>query len=386
MRYKIPFDGPIFAAVRISIYHSPLYTAPMKSGWRSLTSTALLAATGLACSQGVGGTPTLLSSGATGPSPIVGGAPATAAAPVVITAGAATHKMTYRVGPVHLNPAQDAAPTPEADAHYAFQLPEAVWITGVETRVEDAAGNALPPELLHAAWLENHSEPNPFCTTGRAGNPFAAATAATKAITFPKGYGYAILPDDQLEANIRLRNPTKDEYAEVYFTFTLEGLSMNSGTPIHDVKPLVLEHDPCTHGSVAVEPGKYVQQDVKSALPTSGKVVSAYGLLQRNGVAVTLSKEADKTPFWQASAKLNANHEVSDLPSFQDSKGIPVKSGENLVLTVAYQNDSSVWFNDATAAALVFVAPTGDDPATAAKPYQTKSAVTATTVQEMLLP
>lgn len=312
--------------------------------------------------------------------------PAASGPAVVVSAAASTQKMTYRVGPLRLNAAATADQVQENGTRYPFQVSEALWVTRITSRVEDAAGNELPAELLHAAWLENHNEANPFCTSGNAGNPFAAANATTKTIQFPEGYGYALLPTDRLEASVTLHNTAPEEYADVYFTFTIEGVAMNTGAPMRDVKAVLLEHDPCTHEPMAVEPGKYVTQNVKGILPQAGKVIGAYGLLQRNGVAVTLGKESDKEPFWKASAKLNANRDVSELPVFQDTAGVPVKSGESLVLTVAYQNDSPTWFNDATAAALVFVAPNADDLAVANKPYITKrAAYTATESQALLI-
>ncbi|GEM_PF-1153000 len=291
---------------------------------------------------------------------------------------------------VHLGPFDlPARTTPEKmrdkPARATFHVDQAMWITGFEPSVTDGAGNSLPGELVHLAIMANHGETNPLCETENTGNPIAAVTSTMKSINIPNGFGYAVLPDDALEVTLVLHNPTDQNFNDVHFSFTLVGTPMQTSQPVQDVAPLLLDSDPCHHAPLAVEPGGYVHNTHRFTIPAAGSVIGAYGLLQDFGVEVGLQKESEKTPFWQAAAKINEHHQITALPTY-DGEPVPLKAGDGIILSVSYQNSSDQWLNDATAAAMIYMARGSQDTSPAAsKPYHRKSAEPAVAVQSLLM-
>lgn len=339
-----------------------------------------LSATCLACTQGAGG-PTIKSSNSASES----GAQAAPTAPTPVAASITTYQQ--RVGPLTIPAQTTAEQAYDHPGTLSFHVDDALWITSIEPQLEDAEGNPLPSNLVHLAYLTNQSEENPLCGEKRTGNPFFATTSAMKMITLPEGYGYAVLPDDRLTATVILQNATGQEVSNVYFSFKITGQSMSTSQVTQDLVPLLLDSDPCSHEPLAVEPGGYATMKERFAIPEDGHLIAAYGLLQDYGVRISLAKEQESdAPFWNAAATINREYQVTDLPAFTDTAGIPIQSGDGLVLTVAYHNFSEHW-EDATAAAMVYVARSNDtSSATAAKPFRhTKHAAQASNAMAQLL-
>lgn len=298
----------------------------------------------------------------------------------------ATQKLAYQLGPFDLTANTPAEAMREKPARIRFAVDEAMWITGFVPHIENGAGEELPGALLHLAMVANRTEENPLCTAEHTGNPLMAATGSLKEIQLPEGYGYAVVPEDVLEATVTLQNPTDQDYREVYFTFTIEGQPMASTQMVKDVMPLLLDTDPCKHAPLAVEPGAYVKKTERFTVPEGGTVVAAYGLLQAYGVEIALAKESEPAPFWKAATSIDDTYQITGLASYHNAEGVPINAGDRMVLSVAYQNFSDQWFNDATAAAIVYVARSHEQRTqSTAKPYSKKAADAATAVQAALL-
>lgn len=295
-------------------------------------------------------------------------------------------KLTYQMGPFDLPAGTSSEAMQDRPSTIRFRVDESMWVTSFEPRVEDAQGNPLPGALLHFAVVANMRESNPLCSSKQTGNPFAAATAALKRIELPNGHGYPLLPEDPVEASVVLRNPTNQDYHGVYFTFSLAGDSMQSGRPMVDVAPLLLDVDPCDHTPMAVEPKAFVKKSQRFAVPEPGHLIQAYGLLQDFGVEIELREESEQKPFWKAAATIDANHQIVSLPAFDDPAGVQLQSGDAIVLDVSYENFQEGWYNEATAAAMVYIARTDDagPQATQAKSVA-KRATPATSIQSLLL-
>ncbi len=295
-------------------------------------------------------------------------------------------KMTYQLGPFDLPAGAKASAMRENPARITFSVDEPMWITTFVPQVEDADGNTLPSSLLHLAIISNDSENNPLCGDQQSGSPIAAATSSLEKIELPKGFGYAVLPEDQLEATVVLQNPRDEDYHTVYFKFTLIGEPMRVSKLTRDVFPMMLDADPCGHKPSAIEPSGYTKQQQRFTVPESGKLVAAYGLLQDYGIGLDLTRESEGKPFWSVAAKINQQHNVISIPSFVDPDGVAFNAGDGLLMTVSYQNFSDRWFNDATNAAMVYLARTNTNPTpSASKPFPEKVSQAATQVQSTLL-
>ena len=266
-------------------------------------------------------------------------------------------RIVYHVGPVDLPAGTSAEIMLEKPLSMRFQTGEPLWVTGFSPSIVDANGEELPKELLHHAIVSNMHEDNPFCSDAGGGNPFFIATSMLTKIDLPQGTGYPILPDDPIEAKIILANTTDASYVDVYFQLELIARPMNEFTNFADVKPMLLELDPCEHKSLEVGPGELVERNATYAIPDDGKLTVAHGAIQKFGSTVQLTYDLEISPFWQAEAELDENHDLIDLVNnpFSDSDGIDLKKDNTITFGVVYDNVSDKWINSATASAMVYV-------------------------------
>lgn len=301
-------------------------------------------------------------------------------------------KLNYTFGPFQLSAGAAATPMTGKEGKLSFHVDSPVWMTGFEPRLVDSKGNALPENLVQLVVLSNNRETNPLCGTRQTGNPFAAATSLMQEITLPEGYGYPLVPEDALEAKIVLRNPTLEDIGDIYFTFTITAEPMDVANVKHDVFPLLLDVDPCDHTPITLPPNGMVEKKGAFVVPEDGRVVKAQGLLQDYGVSVSVDANKDSSKFeWSAMAQLNDAHHIVSLDAYENTKGADVKKSAAINLGVVYDNFSSNWVNDATAAAMIYIARDGDTPATTLKPSSdgnrttNQPTITATKAQNILL-
>lgn len=337
---------------------------------------ALLVATALtACSEGVNG-PNINT--APVQKEVVPEASQNGAAP-----STSVQKLTYKVGPFSLASGQKAQVMWESPGSINFQTDEPLWITAFESNIEDGNGGELPPELLHLAVLTNGAEKNTLCTDKEVSNPFAAVTSVTKEIKLPDGDGYAVTPNDQLDAKVILQNPTTQDFTNVYFKFTVTAVPMKSAKGMRDVVPMLLNVDPCDYLPITVAPKEFVKKRATFVVPESGLLTKAYGLLQDYGVEVSLSEKDKPTPFWEAKAELSSDHKVVSIPAFEDPAGIPLKAGDEIALDVAYDNSSEQWQSGAVGAVMAYMVRTDGENATTKK--ETAPTTSAVSAAKMLI-
>ena len=230
-------------------------------------------------------------------------------------------------------------------------------MTGFVPRVVDANGGELPAELLHHAIVANLHEENPLCAG--APNPFAVASGMLTEVEFPRGYGYPVLPTDPIEARVVLANPTDRDYADVSFEITLVAKPMSDFASVRDVKPMLVELEPCTHAPMQVEPGSLARRSATYQVPVAGALVVAHGVLHDYGAAIQLTAGKEIMPFWRAEGVQDDRHRLTALTDnpFVDPEGQSFKAGDPLTLGVAYDNTSGEWLTGAGAAAMLYLAP-----------------------------
>lgn len=288
--------------------------------------------------------------------------------------------LSYQLGPFNL-PAKTAASDMLArPASMQFNVKEAVWIKSFEPTIEDSEGNPLPNHLVHQILLINHGEENTFCTTKQTGNPFAAASSSMEKIELPEDHGYSVVPSDPLEAKVVLKNPTAEDFFGVFVKFTLTGETSADTSLINDIKPMMVDLDPCEHKPISIAPGQFVEKTGDVFVPEAGSIVKAYGLLQDYGVSITMTASGGDEPFWEGLAEINEDYQIIGLPPFEDPAGIAVNRGDKLSLVVAYNNGSDNWYDDATGAAITYLARIGG-----AEEEPEKETPAATDVQTKLL-
>lgn len=266
-------------------------------------------------------------------------------------------RIVYHVGPVDLPAGTAAEAMRDRPLAMRFQTDKEIWATGFVPKVVDANGGELPAELLHSAVVLNLHEENPLCAGSP--NPIAAATGMLTEVNLPQGYGYPILPADPIEVRAVLANPTEKSYSDVSFEITLVARAMSDFASVQDVRPILLELDPCGHAPMEVEPHAFAQRSATYQIPIEGNIVVAHGLLQDFGSAVQLTAGTEIMPFWRAEGVQDADHRVTELTGnpFEDADGVAFKAGSSITLGVAYDNLSDDWLRSATAGAMAYLAP-----------------------------
>lgn len=285
------------------------------------------------------------------------------ASSTIITGKDGIGVLTYQMGPYDLPAQTPSSAMSGSPAKLNFSVDEPIWVTGFKTILEDTDGNPLPTRLIQQVILINHGEENSSCNTKETGNPFMAATAGMEEISLPEGYGYPLMASDPLEARVILKNPFERAYSDVSVKIVLEGIRVSDGGDMKDVRPVMLDVDPCDHQPLSLAPGEFMEKTGSSNSPEKGKVIRGYGLLQDFGVSVKVANGGGA--FWDGIAQINESYEIVEMPYFESADGISVGKGDKLELTVAYNNSSDEWFNDATASAIIYIARDDDEVVTA---------------------
>lgn len=270
--------------------------------------------------------------------------------------------LIYHVGPVDLPADTKLDVMLENPLTMKFQVDEPLWIMGFKPKVIDNTGSELPSELLHHAIITNEHEENTLCSEGSVGNPFIAATSMLKEINLPQGYGYAVLPTDPLEAKVVLHNPTAESYIDVSFELDIVAKPMNEFASMQDVKPLLLDINPCTNEPMRIEPEQFVKRQATFTMSNGGNLLVGHALLQDYASYVELLKGKDVMPFWRTDAVLDDEHSLIELENdpFEDPAGIMFKKGEAITIGVAYDNTKTSWLKGANAAAMIYFAMDSD--------------------------
>ncbi len=267
-------------------------------------------------------------------------------------------RFIFHVGPVDLPAGAKMEEMVDAPLAMRFQSDEDIWVTAFEPKVVDAAGSELPSGLLRQAIVSNLHEENSMCGNSGAGNPAFIATALLTRVELPQGYGYPVLSTDPLEVSVMLENPTEQSYSGVYFEITLVARPMNEFSSLSDVKPMLVEFEPCGHEAMDIEPSAFAERTVSYRMAAPSRVIMVSGALSDFGASIELSTGGGAIPFWRSEATLDEGHkllELSDNP-YVDLK-TEIAEGDEVTLGATFDNTSGSWLKSATASAMMYVNP-----------------------------
>lgn len=270
---------------------------------------------------------------------------------------AGVEKVIFHAGPIDLPAHSDIREMMDRPLTMRFQTDKEIWITGFLPKLVDASGAELPGQLLHEATISNAHEENPLCAGSP--NPFFVANSILTEVELPKGYGYPVLPTDPIETRVVLKNPTDASYVNVFFEIALVTKPMSEFGNMSDVKPVLIEQNPCDHASSAVAPHTFDSKEKTYELISNAKLVAANALLGDYGSSVSLSKGDENQPFWKAEAELDGTHAIKGLIGnpLEDTEGISLNTGDRIKLTATYDNTSNNWLQAAAAGAIVYLSP-----------------------------
>ncbi|MBN1283318.1 MAG: hypothetical protein JXA24_06070 [Proteobacteria bacterium] len=267
-------------------------------------------------------------------------------------------RLIFHVGPIDLPAGTAAEEMEDAPLIMRFNTGEDLWVTAFEPRVVSASGAGLPGELLSRAMLINLHEENELCGQSGSGNAAFVATSMLTDVELPQGYGYPVLATDPLEARAVLMNRTGQGHSGVYFEITLKARPMNEFANLKDVKPMLVEFDPCGHAAVDIEPGAFSERSASYRLSKGSRVIMVNGAMGDRGASMELVAGSEIAPFWRSEATLD---EGQGLVALSDNPFVDMRTtlaeGDEIKFSAAFDNSSGGWLRGATAAAMMYVNP-----------------------------
>jgi plastocyanin len=268
-------------------------------------------------------------------------------------ARAAEQTFVFRSGPITIAPYFTAEGQAEADSPNVDG-----YVTGVEARIVDAAGNPLDYRtvMLHHVALANVFRPDTICKNYRdyAGRVypysperFFAVGEEGHAVRLPPGYGYPNKASDTWGLVYMLMNHLPRRLT-AYVEYRVRYVTDEQLTP---VKPLWLDLENCRADPVFDVPGtggrgSTFTRSVSFRVPESGVLVAGGGHLHGGGISLTLSSKTcnrtlfESLPSWERVEPRPLLHEggPSRMSSFVSPTGIPVSAGDVLKLAATYDN------------------------------------------------
>jgi len=266
------------------------------------------------------------------------------------------HTITYKYGPITINPGQNIIrfnPTalhPAGDGYITRFVPNMTRLDGSTPRVDEM-------HLHHAVWLINN-------------NPVFAAGEEKTNVNFPEGFGFRTRPNDQWILNDMLHNLwPKTEH--VYLTWTIDWVSMGQANQLGIKEAQIKWMDVA---GIAAYPvfdvlkgqgigGKYTFPDQASGkevakigsaatwtVPQDMTLVSGAGHLHPGGLWVDLKVQRgdqEKLLFRSRAKYFEPAGAVSwdvAMTGTQPSWKVRLKAGDRLSIHTTYDSSRASWY------------------------------------------
>jgi plastocyanin len=231
------------------------------------------------------------------------------------------------------------------------------WITFMNARLVDGRGRpvTIRDVMLHHIVFINHGRPGEHragSCVGREGEPFYGTGEEHEQLRLPAGYGYRIAAGDRWTMQTMLMSH-RLAARRVYVQYRMRVVS---GARLRPVDPYWIRANGCgsrnpsypIYGGGA--PGSTDQRTFTWTVPESGRLVAAGGHLHGGARDMWLSEPRcggrrllDTSPIYGSERNLVYRirpilHEAGPIGTryFESRSGIPVRKGEKLRLTGAY--------------------------------------------------
>jgi plastocyanin len=231
------------------------------------------------------------------------------------------------------------------------------YVTGMSADVVDEAGNVVPDTdvMLHHVVFVKVFAQEPTCSTftDYDGNQtpalaqrFYGEGEEHASLNLPTGYGYQNAGSDTWGLVYMLMNHHARS-STVHIRYHVRYVTGETLTP---VTPLWLDVRNCLADPIFNVPGiggrnSEYAQSTSWTVPQTGRLVTAGGHLHGGGLRLELSDSRCGTvfvsrPTWGGMEPVPAMHEPgpTQMTSFSDARGIPVRAGDSLQLKAVYDN------------------------------------------------
>jgi hypothetical protein len=264
-------------------------------------------------------------------------------APAAATAAARTVHLRY--GPVELEPAGLQTHVSRVEAPRVRGL-----ITRMHAYAVDARGRRLSSDrvMLHHAVFRREIKPryDPECRTTRNSEPFYATGEEDETLRLPAGYGMRVEPRERWLVRWMLMNHT-DLDQKVYIRYDVRVQRSRNIVP---VAPLWMRVVSCREEYFDVPggggPGSVFTRSRTITAARTGRIVTATGHLHGGAIGLTLAEPrcggralVTARPVYRSGA-LEPHDGPVQVTSFTSPVGIPVFRGQQLDLTVTYDNSA----------------------------------------------
>ena len=274
---------------------------------------------------------------------------------LVLPGGAlgAVQTLTYRTGPIAIGAygvVQEAqrADSPQVDG----------YVVGMSADIVDAAGNPVPAHhvMLHHVVFGKVLYPDLTCTSlrdyqGQSSSfpvqRFYAEGEEHAQLALPEGYGYPNLGTNVWGVLYMLMNHHAFDQT-VYLRYTVRYVT---GEALIPVKPYWLDVRNCRADPIFTVPvtggkGSTYEQHDDFSMPESGRFVAGAAHLHGGGLSLDISDATcgsslyTSYPTWGGVEPIPIMHEPGPLAmtQFSDGYGRPVRAGDVVRITAAYDN------------------------------------------------
>jgi hypothetical protein len=246
---------------------------------------------------------------------------------------------TYRIGPFNL--AAEGQPGDQNESNAAITRPAGhVGITGMRFDLVDSAGNTISHDdgHLHHIVMLDTSRPDPLCSL-LPFNRFAASGMEKTPLSFPAPYVYEVGATDQWSALWHVMNmaPTARTY---YIEYEIDYVTDLTGR--RPVTSYYYDVDNCWGDSEfnvpgTGGPGSIFTKSINYTAPRDGTRVATGGHFHDGGIDVALKHGATTVCTATPTYVAGMLHSISACAG-----EVPVFAGQNLNVTVRYENDAPI--------------------------------------------
>lgn len=296
--------------------------------------------------------------------------PVSQTAKLTVTDDPGLHEMTVRIGPISL-PIDMEHETLAQPPVLWLTIPFDGWLTGYHPSIVDTKGHELPGKLLHHVAFYDTARSDFLCSS-REEHIFGAGPEMNDWPVIP-GYGYRVHKGDRIRITTMFDNPTAKNYRDVLLQVRVEYQPSNTqSAALKDIYPAWFDVTECGESGYDLSPGESTKTG-EFKLRYSGKLLGVGGHLHDYGQWLVLKNERTKQTIATLEADLDSRGRIVAVPVelFAEQGGVPLRSGDVLSVTDAYNNPTGKMIADGAMGIVVgYFLPDEESQFTASRPVQ----------------
>ena len=216
-------------------------------------------------------------------------------------------------------------------------LPSEGWIRGLEIEIVDAAGHAVPHDVIHHI---NLIVPNKRELFSPIMLRIGAAGQETGPLVLPRLLGYRVHRGDTVLVSTMLHNPTATSYEGVRLRLHLPFVSSDATIGALSIVPFYLDVMPPAGTHSYDLPAGHSEKYWEGKPAVAARVLAVGGHLHKYGVALRLEDRTARKVIWEAKPQTDSTGEVTGMPTakFLWRLGVKIYPDHVYRLTAVYDN------------------------------------------------